>query len=56
MEINCRASVTAYGDLRIAIGQADSGQLSNSENAAIKADPVKLSVFSHRFMGIAEQM
>jgi len=56
VEINCRAYVTAYGDLRIKIRQGESGHHSKIANAVIKADPVKLSVFSHRFMGIAEQM
>ncbi|CAJ1921532.1 unnamed protein product [Cylindrotheca closterium] len=54
VEINCRAFVTAYGDLRIKIGHSEEHHL--SADAVIKADPVKLSVFSHRFMGIAEQM
>lgn len=56
MEINCKAYVTAYGDLRIKVGQAGSGKDAKSPDAVIQADPVKLSVFSHRFMGIAEQM
>jgi len=56
VEINCKAYVTAYGDLRIKIGEMESFHEPSTPNTEIKADPVKLSLFSHRFMGIAEQM
>lgn len=56
VEINCRAYVTPCGDLRIKIGQTQSVHSANTSHAVIEVDPVKLSVFSHRFMGIAEQM
>lgn len=57
LEIGCSAVVTADGDLDIAVASTD---VVNEEDEkgeiVIKEDPVKLSIFSHRFMGIAEQM
>jgi 5-oxoprolinase (ATP-hydrolysing) len=54
--VNCTAYVTANGDLKIKIIQAEDADHSDHPSTVIKADPVKLSIFSHRFMGIAEQM
>jgi 5-oxoprolinase (ATP-hydrolysing) len=56
LEVNCTAYVTANGDLNIKIIQAEDADHSDDPSTVIKADPVKLSIFSHRFMGIAEQM
>ncbi|KAL8171102.1 hypothetical protein V2J09_022906 [Rumex salicifolius] len=51
-EPNCKAFVTKYGNIKIEI-------LSTSCPAKVSnqvADVVQLSIFNHRFMGIAEQM
>jgi 5-oxoprolinase (ATP-hydrolysing) len=53
--VKCTAFVTANGDLKIKIQQDDVDH-ANESTSEIVADPVKLSIFSHRFMGIAEQM
>mmetsp|Transcript_6660 Transcript_6660/g.9775 ORF Transcript_6660/g.9775 Transcript_6660/m.9775 type:complete len:1388 (-) Transcript_6660:186-4349(-) len=60
LEIGCSAIVTSDGDLDITIDsvsnahdEAESNELEPNE---VKEDPVQLSIFSHRFMGIAEQM
>eukprot|EP00978_Attheya_sp_CCMP212_P003417 scaffold7033_cov40-Attheya_sp.AAC.1 len=59
LEVGCTGYVTADGDLEIDVevtkidGEEEIG--SNKE-VVIKEDPVKLSIFGHRFMGIAEQM
>ncbi|KAL2343816.1 hypothetical protein Fmac_005101 [Flemingia macrophylla] len=52
VEPNCRAIITKYGNIKIEI---------NSPLTSVKildkvADVVQLSIFNHRFMGIAEQM
>jgi len=54
LEVNCVAFVTASGDLEITVG--DSHDLVEDDGGEIKEDPVQLSIFAHRFMGIAEQM
>ena len=50
VEPSCVAYITRYGDIEITI----------EDRAAIvvstDVDPIYLSIFSHRFMGIAEQM
>lgn len=56
LEVNCNAFVTANGDLRIKVNAAEDSNNSTDLSTTLKADPVKLSIFSHRFMGIAEQM
>jgi len=59
LEIDCTALVTADGDLDITVlGNKESteDESNQSEDVVIKEDPVKLSIFAHRFMGIAEQM
>jgi 5-oxoprolinase (ATP-hydrolysing) len=58
LEIDCSARVTADGDLDISvvtttIAKKDQGA---EEEEEIVEDPVQLSIFAHRFMGIAEQM
>lgn len=55
LEIGCTAFVTADGDLQIDIAK-DKEEDHTDENVEVKEDPIQLSIFSHRFMGIAEQM
>lgn len=50
VEPGCRATVTADGSLEIEV--LDSADRVFSE----ELDPIYLSIFSHRFMGIAEQV
>uniref|UniRef100_A0A8B9VQB0 5-oxoprolinase, ATP-hydrolysing n=1 Tax=Anas zonorhyncha TaxID=75864 RepID=A0A8B9VQB0_9AVES len=50
VEPGCTASLTELGDVCIAVG---SGRPSA---VGTQLDPVQLSIFSHRFMSIAEQM
>jgi len=58
LEIGCKAFVTANGDLEITVKDphAKEDHTEDGTVAEIKQDPVKLSIFAHRFMGIAEQM
>jgi len=61
LEIGCKALVTADGDLDIAVApKTDEDDtkhhLEEEEKMEIKEDPVQLSIYAHRFMGIAEQM
>jgi 5-oxoprolinase (ATP-hydrolysing) len=55
VEPDCRAEITDDGNVRIAIGVA---KQEGRKRAAIgtDVDPIQLSIFSHRFMSIAEQM
>jgi 5-oxoprolinase (ATP-hydrolysing) len=55
LEISCKAFVTANRDLDISVGDQED-HTNDSMPSEIKEDPVKLSIFAHRFMGIAEQM
>ncbi|XP_078458013.1 5-oxoprolinase isoform X1 [Lampetra planeri] len=50
VEPGCTASVTAHGDVRVAVGRA------SPCTVGPRLDAVQLSIFSHRFMSIAEQM
>ncbi|KAK9815723.1 hypothetical protein WJX72_008572 [[Myrmecia] bisecta] len=50
VEPQCLAHVTAGRDVRIQVG-GDRGSQIGTE-----CDPIQLAIFSHRFMGIAEQM
>lgn len=50
VEPDCEAEVTKYGDLVINIGSSSKQKIDE------KLDAVQLSIFSHRFMSIAEQM
>ena len=54
LEENCKAIVTSDGDLDIAVETTPLCR--HDDDAEIVEDPVQLSIFSHRFMGIAEQM
>nr|XP_031359616.1 5-oxoprolinase [Lonchura striata domestica] len=50
VEPGCVASVTPLGDISIAVGAGP------APDPGPRLEPVRLSVFSHRFMSIAEQM
>ncbi|XP_076238915.1 5-oxoprolinase [Calliopsis andreniformis] len=50
IEPDCRASITSCGDVEITIGQGLRTQVTTD------LDTIQLSIFSHRFMSIAEQM
>ncbi|ERN07734.1 5-oxoprolinase [Amborella trichopoda] len=52
VEPGCKANITKYGNIRIEISSVPN-TISLSEKVA---DVVQLSIFNHRFMGIAEQM
>lgn len=52
VEPACRAVITKYGNIRIEIDSAPT----TVKVAEKVADVVQLSIFNHRFMGIAEQM
>lgn len=56
VEIGCTALVTSDGDLDITVAAQASKKDDDYEDGEIVEDPVQLSIFSHRFMGIAEQM
>ncbi|KAI5641299.1 hydantoinase b/oxoprolinase domain-containing protein [Phthorimaea operculella] len=50
VEPDCRAEITQYGDVRITVGSGKPRQVTT------ELDSIQLSIFSHRFMSIAEQM
>ncbi|XP_062987330.1 5-oxoprolinase [Elgaria multicarinata webbii] len=50
VEPGCTASVTRLGDICIAVG------CGAERPVGPRIDPIRLSIFSHRFMSIAEQM
>ncbi|KAD4384817.1 hypothetical protein R6Q59_011033 [Mikania micrantha] len=52
VEPNCKAIITKFGNIKIEI----ESNLVNVEVSEKVADVVQLSIFNHRFMGIAEQM
>lgn len=52
VEPNCKAMITKYGNIKIEI-KSISSTINIAENIA---DVVQLSIFNHRYMGIAEQM
>ncbi|KAI4367572.1 hypothetical protein MLD38_023295 [Melastoma candidum] len=52
VEPGCKASITKYGNIKIKIESAPDMQRVDEK----VADVVQLSIFNHRFMGIAEQM
>ncbi|KAI3842855.1 hypothetical protein MKX03_008645 [Papaver bracteatum] len=52
VEPDCKAIITEYGNIKIEINSAPS----TVRIAGDVADVVQLSIFNHRFMGIAEQM
>ncbi|XP_060532261.1 5-oxoprolinase isoform X2 [Cylas formicarius] len=50
IEPDCTGTITEHGDIRIVVS---SGQ---TKGVGTYLDPIQLSIFSHRFMSIAEQM
>jgi len=65
LEIGCSAIVTSDGDLEITVDSSGDSTLESMNDIdeanepslnEVHEDPVQLSIFSHRFMGIAEQM
>ncbi|OCT77308.1 5-oxoprolinase isoform X2 [Xenopus laevis] len=50
VEPDCTASITEYGDVRISVGSGKQRVIGTD------LDTIQLSIFSHRFMSIAEQM
>uniref|UniRef100_A0A0B6ZGC5 5-oxoprolinase n=2 Tax=Arion vulgaris TaxID=1028688 RepID=A0A0B6ZGC5_9EUPU len=50
VEPNCEAEISKQGDVRIKVGSA------NKKVVGTDLDTIQLSIFSHRFMSIAEQM
>lgn len=52
VEPQCKAIITIYGNIKIEIESS----MSTVKIAKKVADVVQLSIFNHRFMGIAEQM
>lgn len=60
VEPGCLATVTAFGDVAVDVGDVSSGgeDVTRGEHKRVGTalDPVYLSIFAHRFMGIAEQM
>jgi len=58
LEVGCTARVTSEGDLDIFVDRSMNGDdnVKDGDGVGVKEDPVQLSIFSHRFMGIAEQM
>lgn len=56
LEIGCSAIVTADGDLDITVAHFEDVDEEEDATMEIKEDPVKLSIMSHRFMSVAEQM
>jgi len=56
LEIDCVGRVTSDGDLDITVKQRKHENPVEGDADEIKEDPVRLSIYAHRFMGIAEQM
>lgn len=50
IEPDCSAFITSRGDIRITIGKG------MRSHVTTELDAIHLSIFSHRFMSIAEQM
>lgn len=50
IEPDCTASITSKGDIKITIGKGIRTKVTTD------LDTIQLSIFSHRFMSIAEQM
>lgn len=50
VEPDCTATITKYGDTKITIGSGI------PKSIGTELDSIQLSIFSHRFMSIAEQM
>ena len=51
IEPGCQAHITQYGDIEIYLSSGQGGR-----KVGLELDSIQLSIFSHRFMSIAEQM
>lgn len=60
VEPGCTASVSPFGDVAIDVGdvknEGGEAPAGGRQGVGTALDPVYLSIFAHRFMGIAEQM
>eukprot|EP00983_Pelagomonas_calceolata_P050018 1141767-Pelagomonas_calceolata.AAC.5 len=62
VEPGCTAHITHAGDVRIDVGEtgdqasAKPNDSQGDQLGPVACDPIQLAIFSHRFMGIAEQM
>lgn len=58
IEPACTAVMSPVGDIEITVSKLTEGVASAEAVATVAAgpDPIQLSIFAHRFMGIAEQM
>ena len=59
VEEGCTANITKAGNIAIKVISSNSNNdvaVKDAEVATRKCDPIKLSIFAHRFMGIAECM
>ena len=54
IEPDCTAHITNLGNIRIDVTIPN--QMKNPKKDIIQLDSIRLSIYSHRFMGIAEQM
>jgi len=50
IEPDCTAEISVKGDIRVSVGDAVKAEIGT------QLDTIHLSIFSHRFMSIAEQM
>jgi 5-oxoprolinase (ATP-hydrolysing) len=50
IEPDCKAEISIHGDIKITVGNSAGMKISTD------LDTIHLSIFSHRFMSIAEQM
>ena len=56
VEPRCAARITRGGSVRVDVGATPRSTSTTIPATLADADPVRLALFSHRFMGIAEQM
>jgi len=56
VEENCIASITKYGNITIDVCPSDKAYDEKTNEGDLSCDPIKLSIYAHRFMGIAECM
>ena len=53
VEPHCTVTITEYGDLRMEVDRSEGRTI---HHQGTELDAIQLSIFSHRFMSIAEQM
>ncbi|KAL4856136.1 5-oxoprolinase [Chlorella vulgaris] len=56
VEPSCTAHITSTHDVRIELERRRPAAGTEEAEEAVECDPIQLAIFSHRFMGIAEQM